>query len=124
MTHAVIVSTARSPIGRAFRGALNDIRSPSLMAHSLVHAAQRAQLDPADIEDVVIGTVLGGGTGGMNLARNAVLAAGWPATVPAQTIDRQCSSGLMAVGIAAKQIVVDGVQSACLGVAAFLIQAV
>ena len=115
MTHAVIVSTARSPIGRAFRGALNDIRSPSLMAHSLVHAAQRAQLDPSDIEDVVIGTVLGGGTGGMNLARNAVLAGGWPATVPAQTIDRQCSSGLMAVGIAAKQIVVDGMRIVAAG---------
>ena len=115
MTTAVIVSTARSPIGRAYRGALNNVRSPTLMAHALVHAAERARLDPADIEDVVIGTVLAGGTAGMNLARNAVLAAGWPVTVSAQTIDRQCSSGLMAIGVAAKQIVVDGMRVVAAG---------
>jgi acetyl-CoA acetyltransferase family protein len=107
MTAAVIVSTARSPIGRAFRGALNNIRSPSLMAHALKHAAQQVQLDPAAIEDVVIGTVLSAGTAGMNLGRTAVLAAGWPISVAAQTIDRQCASGLMAIGVAAKQIAVD-----------------
>jgi acetyl-CoA acetyltransferase family protein len=115
MTHAVIVSTARSPIGRAFRGALNNIRSPSLMAHALRHAGARAKLDPADIDDVVIGTVLGGGTAGMNLGRSALLAAGWPVTVSAQTIDRQCSSGLMAIGIAAKQIIVDGMRIVAAG---------
>ena len=110
MTVAVIVSTARAPIGRAYRGALNNIRSPSLMAHALTHAAERAQLDPAAIDDVVIGTVLACGTAGMNLARHAVLAAGWPVTVAAQTIDRQCSSGLMAIAVAAKQIAVDGMR--------------
>jgi len=115
MTTAVIVSTARSPIGRAYRGALNNIRSPSLMAHALKNAAQRTRIDPAEIEDVVIGTVLGGGTAGMNLARNAVLAAGWPVTVAAQTIDRQCASGLMAIGIAAKQIAVDGMRIVAAG---------
>ncbi len=110
MTTAVVVSTARTPIGRAFRGALNNVRSPSLMAHALRHAADHARLDAADIDDVVIGTVLAGGTAGMNLARNAVLAAGWPVTVAAQTIDRQCASGLMAIGIAARQIAVDGMR--------------
>jgi len=115
MTTAVVVSTARTPIGRAFRGALNNVRSPTLMAHALRHAADRAQLDPADIEDVVIGTVLAGGTAGMNLARNAALAAGWPVTVAAQTVDRQCASGLMAIGIAAKQIAVDGMRIVAAG---------
>lgn len=107
MTQALIVSTARTPIGRAYRGALNDIRSPTLMAHSIRHAVARAGVDPAEIDDVVIGTVLSGGSAGMNLARNALLAAGLPATVAGQTMDRQCASGLMAVATAAKQIVTD-----------------
>ncbi|MDH4071833.1 MAG: acetyl-CoA C-acyltransferase [Gammaproteobacteria bacterium] len=110
MTQAVIVSTARTPIGRAYRGALNDIRSPTLMAHSIRHAVLRAGVDPAEIDDVVIGTVLGGGSAGMNLARNALLAAGLPVTVAGQTLDRQCSSGLMAIATAAKQIAIDGMQ--------------
>ncbi len=108
MTQAVIVSTARTPIGRAYRGALNDIRSPTLMAHSIRHAVARAGVDPAEIDDVVIGTVLSGGSAGMNLARNALLAAGLPVTVSGQTLDRQCSSGLMAIATAAKQIAIDG----------------
>jgi acetyl-CoA C-acetyltransferase len=115
MTAAVIVSTARSPIGRAYRGALNDIRSPSLMGHALHWAGARAHLDPAQLEDVVIGTVLAAGTAGMNVARNAALAAGWPVTVAAQTIDRQCASGLMAIGVAAKQIAVDGMRIVAAG---------
>jgi acetyl-CoA acetyltransferase family protein len=85
------------------------------MAHSLKHAAQRARLDPAAIDDVVIGTVLACGTAGMNLARLAVLAAGWPVSVAAQTIDRQCSSGLMAIAVAAKQIAVDGMRVVAAG---------
>jgi len=108
LREAVIVSTARTPIGRAFRGSLNHIKSPTLLGHALAHAVQRAQVDPAEIEDVVVGSVLGAGTAGMNLARNAVLAAGLPVTVAGQTIDRQCASGLMAVATAAKQIMVDG----------------
>jgi acetyl-CoA acetyltransferase family protein len=108
MTDAVIVSTARSGIGRAFRGSLNNIKSPTLMAHAILHAVQRAGIDGAQIDDVVIGSVLTAGTAGMNIARNAVFAAGLPVTVAAQTIDRQCSSGLMAIATAAKQIVVDG----------------
>ncbi len=108
MREAVIVSTARTPIGRAFRGALNNIKSPTLMAHAIRHAVQRAGVDGAEIEDVVIGTVLTAGTAGMNIARNAAFAAGIPVTAAAQTIDRQCASGLTAIASAAKAIVSDG----------------
>ena len=108
MREAVIVSTARTPIGRAYKGAFNDTKSPTLLAHALTHAVQRARVAPDEIEDVVIGTVLAAGTAGMNLARNASLAAGLPLTVAAQTMDRQCASGLMAVATAAKQVMVDG----------------
>jgi acetyl-CoA C-acetyltransferase len=110
MTDAVIVSTARTPIGRAYRGALNNVLSPTLMAHAIRHAVARAAVDGAAVDDVVIGTVLSAGSAGMNLARNALLAAGLPVTVAGQTMDRQCSSGLMAVATAAKQIAVDGMQ--------------
>lgn len=108
MREAVIVSTARTGIGRAYRGSLNSMRSPSLAGHALRHAVDRAGVDPAEIEDVVLGTVLAAGTAGMNLARNAVFAAGLPDSVAAQTMDRQCASGLMAIATAAKQIVLDG----------------
>lgn len=108
MRQAVIVSTARTPIGRAYRGSLNNIKSPTLMAHAIRHAVERSQVDPARIEDVVIGTVLGAGTAGRNIARSSLLAAGLPVSVSGQTIDRQCSSGLMAIATAAKQIIVDG----------------
>ncbi len=110
MTDAVIVSTARTGVGRAFRGSLNNIKSPTLMGHVMRHAVERAGVDGAEIDDAVIGSVLNGGTAGMNLARNAALAAGLPDTVSGQTIDRQCSSGLMAIATAAKQIIVDGMQ--------------
>ena len=107
MKDAVIVSTARTPIGLAFKGSLNNIKSPTLMVHPIRHAVERAGIEGGEIDDVVIGTVLTAGTAGMNIARNASLAAGLPDTVPAQTIDRQCSSGLMAISIAARQIIVD-----------------
>ena len=110
MNEAVIVSTARTGIGRAFRGSLNNIKSPTLLGHVIRHAVTRAGVDDAEIDDAVIGSVLCAGTAGMNLARNGVLAAGLPDTVSGQTIDRQCSSGLMAISIAAKQIIVDGMQ--------------
>ena len=110
MKEAVIVSTARTGIGRAFRGSLNNIKSPTLLGHVMRHAVTRAGVDDAEIDDAVIGSVLCAGTAGMNLARNGVLAAGLPVTVSGQTIDRQCSSGLMAISIAAKQIIVDGMQ--------------
>lgn len=107
MREAVIVSTARTGIGRAFKGALNDTRSPSLMGHVMAHAVERSGIAEDEIEDAVIGTVLASGTAGMNIARHAVLAAGLPSSVAAQTIDRQCASGLMAVAIAARQVIVD-----------------
>ncbi len=110
MREAVIVSTARTGIGRAFRGAFNHTKSPTLIGHAIRDAVDRARVAGEEIDDVVIGTVLSGGTAGMNIARNGSLAAGLLASVSAQTVDRQCSSGLMAIAIAAKQIIVDGMQ--------------
>jgi acetyl-CoA C-acetyltransferase len=107
MKDAVIVSTARTPIGLAFRGSLNNIKSPTMTAHAIRHAVDRSGVEDEAIDDVIIGSVLNAGTAGMNVARNASLAAGLPHTVSAQTIDRQCSSGLMAIATAAKQIIVD-----------------
>ncbi|MDR6860731.1 acetyl-CoA C-acyltransferase [Variovorax guangxiensis] len=108
MREAVIVSTARTGIGRAYRGALNNIKSPTLMGHAIRHAVERAGINPGEVEDVVIGTAMAGGTASMNIGRLAALAAGLPQAVPGQTMDRQCASGLMAVATAAKQIIVDG----------------
>jgi len=110
MKDAVIVSTARTPIGKAFKGAFNNTKSPTMAGHTIKHAVQRAGVDPAEIDDVIIGSVLNIGTAGGNIARTASLAAGLPFSVSAQTIDRQCSSGLMAIATAAKQIIVDGMQ--------------
>lgn len=110
MREAVIVSTARTPIGRAFKGALNNIKSPTLAGHAIGKAVSRAGIEPDRVEDVILGTVLGAGTAGLNVARNAALAAGLPVTTAAQTVDRQCSSGLMAVAIAARQIIADGME--------------
>lgn len=108
MKEAVIVSTARTGIGRAYKGALNHTPSPTMLGHAIAHAVERAGIEGAQVEDAVIGTVLGMGTAGMNVARNGVLAAGLPVTVAAQTMDRQCASGLMAIATAAKQVMVDG----------------
>lgn len=108
MKEAVIVSTARTPIGRAFKGALNNIKSPTMTAHAITHAVERAGVDGGEIEDVIIGSVLNAGTASSNIARTSVFAANLPVTVSAQTIDRQCSSGVMAIATAAKQIMVDG----------------
>ncbi|MGB3313282.1 MAG: acetyl-CoA C-acyltransferase [Albidovulum sp.] len=108
MKDVVIVSTARTPIGSAFRGAFNNIKSPTLAGHAIRAAVERSGVDPADVEDVVMGSVLTAGTAGLNVARLAALAGGLPATAAAQTIDRQCASGLMAIATAAKQIAVDG----------------
>lgn len=115
MKDAVIVSTARTPIGRAFKGAFNQTKSPTLTAHAIAHAVERAGIDAAEIDDVVVGSVLNAGSAAGNIARTASLAAGIPDSVAAQTIDRQCSSGLMAVATAAKQIMVDGMSVAVAG---------
>jgi len=111
MTDAVIVSTARTPIGRAFRGTLNNIKSPTLAGHAIRAAVERSGLAAEDIEDVVLGTALPAGTAGMNLGRLAALAAGLGERVAGQTVDRQCASGLMAIAIAARQVIVDGMRA-------------
>lgn len=110
MREAVIVSVARTPIGRAYKGAFNAIKSPTLLGHAIKHAVGRSGVEPGEVDDVVVGTVLAAGTAGMNLARNAALAAGLGDGVSGQTMDRQCASGLMAVATAAKQIMVDGMR--------------
>ncbi len=107
---AVIVATARTPIGKAYRGSLNNIKSPTLLGHAIGHAVRRAGVDPAEVDDIVAGTVLSAGTAGMNLGRLAGLAAGLGIGVPGQTVDRQCASGLLAIATAAKQVMVDGMQ--------------
>ena len=106
MRDAVIVSTARTPIGRAYRGAFNATPAPTLAAHAIRAAVARAGIDPAEIEDVIFGAALQQGSQ-YTIARNAGLRAGLPVTVSAQSIDRQCASGLMAIAIAAKQVIVD-----------------
>lgn len=104
---AFIVSTARTPIAKAFRGAFNITKSPTLSAYSIKAAVERSGVDPTRIDDLIMGTSLQAGTAGMNLGRMAALASGLPLTVSGQSIDRQCSSGLMSVATAAKQIMVD-----------------
>jgi acetyl-CoA C-acetyltransferase len=112
MPEAVIVSTARTPIGRAYRGAFNDTQGQTLAGHVIAEAVRRAGIDPAEVEDVVLGAALQQGSTGYNVARQAAIRAGLPASVPGMTIDRQCSSGLMAVATAAKEIVHDGMKIA------------
>ena len=108
MREAVIVSIARTPIGRAYRGAFNDTPAQALGGHAIRHAVERAGVAPEEIDDVVMGCALPQGATGFNTARQAALRAGLPQSVAGQTIDRQCSSGLMAIATAAKQIIVDG----------------
>lgn len=110
MKEAVIVSTARTPIGKAYRGAFNATTAPRLIGHAIEHAVARAGIDPAEVEDVVVGAALQQGTTHMNIARTGLLRAGLPVTVPGQSVDRQCASGLMAIAIAAKQILADGMK--------------
>ncbi len=108
MREAVIVSTARTPIGRAYRGAFNDTQAQQLGGHAVRHAVARSGVDPAEIEDVVIGAALQQGSTGTNIGRQAALAAGLPVTTAGMSMDRQCASGLMAIATAAKQVVYDG----------------
>jgi acetyl-CoA C-acetyltransferase len=110
MREAVIVSTARTPIGKAYRGAFNNTQGQELIGHALAQAVKRAAIDPAQVEDVVVGCAMQQGSTGGNVARQGLLRAGFPVTVPGMSIDRQCSSGLMAIATAAKQIVSDGMQ--------------
>ncbi|QEE62281.1 acetyl-CoA C-acyltransferase [Salinibacterium sp. dk2585] len=112
MREAVIVSTARTPIGRAYRGAFNNTEAQDLGGHAIAAAVERAGVEGAEIEDVIVGVAMQEGTAGINVARQAALRAGLPATVSGMTMDRQCGSGLMAIATAAKQIMVDGQQIA------------
>jgi len=107
MRDAVIVSTARTAIGRAYKGAFNATQGATLGAFSLAPAVERAGIDPGEVDDVVWGCVLTQGTQGGNIARQVALKGGLPVTVAAQTIDRQCSSGLMAIATASKQVTLD-----------------
>jgi acetyl-CoA C-acetyltransferase len=108
MRRAVIVSTARTPIGRAYRGAFNDTQPQALAGHAIAEAVRRAGVAPGEIDDVIIGAALQQGGQGSNVARQAALRAGLPDTVAAMSIDRQCSSGMMAIATAAKEIIDDG----------------
>ncbi|HEY3909660.1 MAG TPA: acetyl-CoA C-acyltransferase [Stellaceae bacterium] len=108
MREAVIVSTARTPIGRAYRGAFNDTQAQALAGHVVAEAVRRAGADLAEVEDVVLGAALQQGSSGYNIARQAAIRAGLPVSVAGMTVDRQCASGLMAIATAAKEIVHDG----------------
>ena len=107
MRSAVIVSTARTPIGRAYRGAFNNTPSPTLASHSIKAAVERAGIEGGEVDDVVFGCALQQGHQAGNIARTSLLRAGLPVTVSGMSVDRQCASGLMAIATAAKQIVTD-----------------
>ena len=107
MREAVIVSTARTPIGKAYRGAFNDTQAQALGGHAIRHAVERARIDPAEIDDVVMGAALQQGSTGQNTARQCAMRAGLPTSVAGMSLDRQCASGLMGIAVAAKQIVCD-----------------
>jgi acetyl-CoA C-acetyltransferase len=108
MREAVIVSTARTPIGRAYRGAFNDTPAQTLGGHAIEAALGRAGIAGGEVDDVIMGAALQQGSSGFNVARQCALRAGLPTSVAGMSVDRQCASGLMAISIAAKQIVVDG----------------
>lgn len=112
MREAVIVSTARTPIGKAFRGIFNDTQPQTLGGHAIAEAVKRAGLEGGEVEDVIMGCAFQQGSQMGNIARTAALRAGLPTSVSAMSLDRQCASGLMAVATAAKQIIVDGQQIA------------
>ncbi|MFT5787697.1 MAG: acetyl-CoA C-acetyltransferase [Ascidiaceihabitans sp.] len=108
MRDAVIVSTARTPIGKAYRGSFNATTPQALAAHAIEHAVKRAGIDGGEISDCVIGAALQQGHSGGNIARQAAIRAGLPVTVAGMSLDRQCASGMMAIATAAKQVVMDG----------------
>jgi acetyl-CoA C-acetyltransferase len=108
MKEAVIVATARTPIGKAYRGGFNTLGGASLGAASVAEVVRRAGIDPARVDDVIMGCAMQQGATGGNIARQIALRAGLPVTVSGMTLDRQCSSGLMAVATAAKQVMYDG----------------
>ena len=115
MRDAIIVSTARTPIGKAYRGLFNDTLAPILGAHAVKAAVERAGIDGGMIEDCVMGAALQQGTQAGNIARQVALRAGLPTTVAGMSLDRQCASGLMAIATAAKQVSVDGMDAVVAG---------
>jgi acetyl-CoA C-acetyltransferase len=108
MREAAIVSAARTPIGRAYRGAFNQTPGATMAGHVVRHAIERAGIDPAEVEDVIMGCGLPEGATGNNIGRAAALRAGCPVSVPGQTVSRFCASGLDAISAAAKRVIVDG----------------
>jgi acetyl-CoA acetyltransferase family protein len=109
MREAVIVSTARTPIGRAYRGAFNDTHGADLAGHAIAHAVSRAGLASDEVEEVVLGCALQQGATGTNIARQAAIRAGLTVSTSGTTVDRQCGSGLQAIAIASNRVVFDGV---------------
>ena len=109
MTDAVIVSTARTPIGKAYRGAFNNTHGAMLGGHVLAHAVRRAGVAPDEIEDVIMGCGLPEGATGGNIARQCALRAGLPVTTSGVTVNRFCSSGLQTIAMAAQRVIIDGV---------------
>ncbi|MBT3873371.1 MAG: acetyl-CoA C-acyltransferase [Actinobacteria bacterium] len=107
MREAVIVSAARTPIGKAYRGAYNNTGAPTLGSYSIKEAISRAGIEASEVEDVIMGCAQQQGTQALNIGRLSGMAAGLPHSVPGMTIDRQCSSGLMAIATGAKQIITD-----------------
>jgi len=105
---AAIVSFARTPIGKAYRGAFNDTGAPALGGAAIAAAVERAGIDAAEVDDSIMGCAMPQGSSGLNIGRSAALAAGLPVSVSGMTIDRQCSSGMMAIATASKQIIADG----------------
>ena len=112
MREAVIVSTARTPIGKAYRGAFNDTQAQELAGHAIKHAVQRAGIEPGEVEDVVIGAAIQQGSTGSNIGRQAAMRAGLPTSVAGMSLDRQCASGMIAIGTAAKQVIQDNMNIA------------
>jgi acetyl-CoA C-acetyltransferase/acetyl-CoA acyltransferase len=112
MTEAVIVSTARTPIGRAYKGALNNTEGATLLGHAIASAVSRSKIEGAEVEDVVMGCAMQQATTGTNIARKALLRAGLPVSTAGTTIDRQCASGLQAIALAARSVIFDGVEVA------------
>jgi acetyl-CoA C-acetyltransferase len=109
MTDAVIVSTARTPIGKAYRGAFNQTHGATLGGHVIKHAVERAGVEPGEVEDVIMECAMPEGATGHNVARQAAIRAGLPVTTGGVTVNRFCSSGLQAISMAAQRVVADGV---------------
>src|SRR6201993_5149016 len=114
-TEAVIVSTARTGVGKAYRGALNNTDGPTMAGHVMAEAVKRAGIEPGEVEDVVMGCAMQQGATVMNVARKGAIRAGLPVSVAGTTIDRQCASGLQSIALAARSVIFDGVEMAVAG---------